>query len=94
MDTPIPDPTAINSWPSALVTIVLLCLVLGLPSVLTYLGNRRVKGLETTLTTNNGGSTVKDALDRIEARQKEHGDLLAAVEGRVTALEGGPESGA
>ena len=87
MDTPLPDPTQITSWPSALVTVVLLILVLGLPSVLTYLGNRQTRAVARTLDERNGGSSVRDSLDRIEAAQHATGRHLTVLADRVTVLE-------
>lgn len=69
--TTIPDPTTISTWPQAVVTIVLILAILVVPSVLSYLGNQRIKAVERSLTTNNGGSHVKDQLDRIEESQDE-----------------------
>lgn len=74
------DPTRITTGPQAAVMIVLIIAVLVVPSVLTYLGNLQTKAVARTLTENNGGSTVKDSLDRIEAGQLE-------LTRRVTALE-------
>lgn len=87
MEPQIPVPTDVTTWPSALVTIVMMVLVLGLPSVLTYLGNKKTKAVARTLTENNGGSSVRDALDRIESAQAEQGAALVTLAARVTALE-------
>lgn len=89
MPPTIPNPTDVTTWPSALVTVVLLVLVLGLPSVLTYLGNKRTQAVQKTLTTNNGGSTVLDKLDRIESKLVD----LADVPERLAALEAAQAGG-
>lgn len=84
----LPDPTGVTTWPAALVTIVMILALLVVPSVLTYLGNQRVKAVENTLTNTNGGSTVKDALNRIEGTLSD--DVLPAIEdqaARIAALE-------
>ncbi len=86
----IPDPTSVTTWPSALVTVVLLVLVLGLPSVLAYLGTKQTKALGRTLTETNGGSSVKDSLNRIEAGVAEHTAALADLTGRIETLETSP----
>jgi len=77
----LPDPTSIASWPAAFVACVLIIAVLVVPAVLNYLSTKTIK---TTLTTNNGGSTVKDQLDRIEQR-------LAAVEANQTVPPDAPQ---
>lgn len=81
----LPDPTSVQSWPQAVVFIFLILAVLVVPSVLSYLGNRRMKRVETTLTTNNGGSTMKDAMDRMEHDLK---SLSGSVEGLSGSVEG------
>lgn len=35
----------------------------------------------------NHGSSIKDTIDRIEARQVAHGERLDAIDGRLDALE-------
>ncbi len=69
--------SAIDSWPAALVVALLILALLVWPGILAWLNTRRVRQ---TLTTNNGGSHVKDSLDRIEATQANHGARLAALE--------------
>lgn len=85
--TPVVDVTTIlNGW-QALVAITLIICVVALPSILTYLGNKRVKTIENTLTTNNGGSHIKDALDRIELRQVTAEQRLDTLEASQSALQ-------
>lgn len=62
----------VNPW-QALVVVVLIFAVLIWPSLSARQSVRRV---EQTLTKNNGGSTLKDAMDRIERTQAEHGKKL------------------
>lgn len=76
----LPDTSGIDNPWQALVLVVLILAVLVVPSVLTVLGNARVKRVETTLTKNNGGSSNKDQFDRIEQK-------LDGLAERVTALE-------
>lgn len=82
--TELPDPTGVTTWPAALVTVVMILALLVVPSVLTYLGNQRVKKVENTLTNTNGGSTVKDALNRIEGTLAD--DVLPAIEDQATRI--------
>ena len=68
------DITAIvNPW-QALVVCVFFLAVIVWPGVQSILTNRKVKEVQKTLTTNNGGSTVKDQNDRIENMLREHID--------------------
>ncbi|MFC6153647.1 hypothetical protein [Nocardioides yefusunii] len=94
--TPLPvDPADVVTWPQAATAIVLILAVLVIPAVLTYLTNRRVKALDTTLTTNNGGGSVKDQRDSIAAdaaatRELVEARLVPAVDdlaARVDVLE-------
>lgn len=77
-----------NGWQA----LVLLAIIV-VPQVMAYLKGRQTKaavaGLEHTLNETNSGSTVRDALNRIEARQQEQGEVLDAVETRLTVLEEG-----
>jgi hypothetical protein len=52
------------TWPQALVGALIVIVAMGLPQVLTYLSNKQVK----KQVTNNGGSSMKDAVDRIEKK--------------------------
>lgn len=93
--------TLVTTWQQAVVAVALIVAVLVVPSVLSYLAARQAKRSATTvnevnktLTTNNGGGNVKDALDRIERsleqqgqRQQEHGEALAGMGQRLGALE-------
>lgn len=78
-----------NVW-----AVLALLIVLGVPSLFTYLNSRSTRRTTTethdTLkreVTTNSGSTLKDALNRIEAVQKQHGKSLAAIGARVGKLE-------
>lgn len=73
MEPTIPDPSAVESWPQAVVFCCLILAVMVVPAVMTYLTGRGQKAhraetekLRETLTTNNGGSHLKDQFDRIE----------------------------
>lgn len=89
---------AILTWPQATVAVVLTFAVMVWPGMFIYLNARRVKAeaasarqevqeVKATLTTNNGGSTVKDSLDRIERNQIEFQRSLMAQHDRLEALE-------
>lgn len=66
------DITAIiNPW-QALVVCVFFLAVIVWPGIQSILTNRKVKEVQKTLTTNNGGSTVKDQNDRIEKKLDDH----------------------
>jgi hypothetical protein len=75
-----PSQLTADNWPTALVLVVFLICVLVVPSVLTYLGNKQVKAVRTSLEENNGGSSVRDALDRIERGMGNLDQRLAKVE--------------
>lgn len=91
-DFPIPD---VSGWPQALVVLGILAYLAWkawLDSGRTKDTNEKVNALEATantleatLTTTNGGSHVKDQLNRIEAK-------VGDVDSRVTALEGIPRA--
>lgn len=88
----MPDVPAISevlTWPQAIFGGLVVLAVLVVPQVLSYLTSRQARTtanqVQATLTTNNGGSTVKDQLDRIE------GKVDDALE-RVERLEN-PETG-
>lgn len=79
-DFPVPD---VTGWPQAFVVLG----ILGYLAWKAWLDSGRTKktadtvnALEATLTTTNGGSHVKDQLNRIEAK-------VDGVDSRVTVLE-------
>ncbi|MBX3309717.1 MAG: hypothetical protein KF739_04690 [Cryobacterium sp.] len=90
MNAPV-DLNLIVNWPQAMVaSVIVLAVVIGLP-VVNIIQNRAIKQQNeralTTLTTNNGGSTVKDRLDKIvskldevQSTQQEHGERLSELE--------------
>ena len=84
--TGIPDPTSIATWPAAFVAITLILSLLVVPSILTYLGNQRVRRVENTLQATNGGSTVRDSLNRIEQQQRELASDVRTVQGDLTQV--------
>lgn len=82
------------TWPQALVGALIVIVVMGLPQLFTYLNGKATK----KQVTNNGGSSMKDAVDRIEKNQGEHRSLLddhlklsqerdAKVDERIVRLE-------
>lgn len=83
------DPTTIdigsidNVW-QAIVVIALIAAVLVVPQGMAWMQAKRsavaVNEVKKTLTTNNGGSHVKDSLDRIEKH-------LETLDTRVGSLE-------
>lgn len=81
----IPDPTTVTTWPQAVVFIALILAVLVVPGVLGYLANKNAKNVKDTLTQKNGGSTVRDQLDRLEKGVAGLYDRVAAVE-KATAV--------
>ena len=62
----------VNPW-QAIVACVVIFAVLIWPQMS---ARQTIKKVEKTLTTNNGGSTVKDQMDRIEKVQAEQGAKL------------------
>lgn len=85
-----------NPW-QAVVLCVLIFALLIWPQMS---ARQTVKRVEKTLTTNNGGSTVKDSLDQIKKAQAEQGEKLDqhitasqehhdAIGARLGVLEGG-----
>lgn len=97
MNPEIPNPSDVATWPAAVVAVVLILAVLVVPSVLAFMGAQRSKRIETTLTANNGGGSVKDSLDRIETtlavdvlpELEDQGARLKAVEEAQAASQHG-----
>lgn len=73
----VPSPIEVTNWPQVAALALLLAAFVIIPTVINYLMNRPVKR---TLTTNNGGSTMKDVIERIDKR-------LAEIEGATTEEE-------
>lgn len=71
------DPSAfhVDNWPTALVLIF----VFGIPTIMLAWNNRATKRVAAALE-NNGGSSVKDAIDRIETTVISLDQRLARVE--------------
>lgn len=89
---PVPD---VSGWPQALVVLGILAYLAWkawLDSGRTKETNEKVNTLEATLTTTNGGSHVKDQLNRIEATVDQVQQDVGAVSERVTVLEGFPRA--
>lgn len=83
----------VNPW-QAIVVVVLIFAVLVLPNVAAWRNSREAKHaarraadtMEHEAKPNSGGS-MRDALDRIEANQVQHGTVLLDLVGRVETLE-------
>jgi Tfp pilus assembly protein FimT len=92
------DIGSVVNWPQASVVVVFILAVIVWPGFAGWLNSRKAKEsaqrTETSLTTNNGGSTTKDQLDRIEKTLQAHvewsGGWTAAMDERVTKLEAKP----
>lgn len=80
---------SVLTWPQAVVAVFVLLALVVWPGVLAWLNSKNSRSttqdIKTTLTKNNGGGSVKDALDRIEAHQKKTDERLAAIEERLPA---------
>lgn len=79
----VPSPIEVTNWPQVVALVALLAAFVVIPALLNHLSNRPIKN---TLTKNNGGSSVKDYLDRIEARQINQDKRLAALEGTAADI--------
>ena len=83
--------TVLDSWPEVVGLLILGLVFLGWQIVkntkATQVGNEATKRIEKTLTRNNGGSHVKDSLDRIEAGLAEVVQTVSAVDERLTQVE-------
>lgn len=77
---PLVDISTVLTWPQATVAVFMILCVLVVPQIGAWIQARRsasaVNDVKKTLTTNNGGSHVKDSLDRIERNQAEQGHKL------------------
>lgn len=80
----------VNPWQAIVLVVFLLCAMV-VPQVGAWVQARRsasaVNEVKKTLTTNNGGSHIKDALDRIERGQADQAVVLDDLAARVTTLE-------
>lgn len=85
------DITAVvNPWQAIVICVFLIALLVW-PGIQSILTNRKVKEVSRTLTTNNGGSTVKDQLDRFETILTDHieksGEFHRKIDERVAVIE-------
>lgn len=71
--------SVVNPW-QALIVVVFIFAVLIWPSMSAM---NSVKRVEKTLTSNNGGSSVKDAMDRIEQTQADHSKKLETLDEHI-----------
>ncbi len=67
------DLDKILTWQQAIVVIVGILVVLGLPQIINLVQTLRLKR---SVTKNNGGGSVKDQQDRMETMLKEQGEKL------------------
>lgn len=91
-DIPVPD---VADWPTAVAFVAVLgylAFKAWLDSGRTKDTNAKVSTLEATLTTTNGGSHIKDQLNRIEKTVGEVQQDVSSVSERVTVLEGFPRA--
>lgn len=98
----VPSPIEVTSWPQVVALLGLLAF-LAVPQIIGYLTtSRNARGaassasaaaetaseVKQTLTENNGGSSIKDYLDRLEAGltevRAEQADVRARLEGVAT----------
>lgn len=83
----------VNPWQAVVVTAAIFALLIW-PGLSARQSSKRVEG---TLTTNNGGSSVKDQLDRVEKSLTDHitwsEGYVAETAAKLSALEAEPESG-
>lgn len=61
----VPSPIEVTSWPQVAALLILVSAFVIIPTVINYLLGRPVRR---TLMTNNGGSTMKDVVERIDQR--------------------------
>ncbi|NGN92643.1 hypothetical protein G5C66_07815 [Nocardioides sp. KC13] len=83
----MPEIPTVSTWMQVVVVIAVLgylAFKAWLDSGRTKQTNDAVTALEATLTTNNGGSHVKDQLDRIEASVGDLAERVTVLEGTVT----------
>lgn len=76
----LPTTGDVQSWPQAVVAIVMILALAVWPGVQAFLNAKRTKQAVKTLTQNNGGGSIKDQLDRIEAKVDQHSGRLEALE--------------
>lgn len=96
MNIPV-DLADVLTWPQAIVAVVIVVAVLIVPQVIQLVQNAGLKRQTAAVShqvTNNGGSSMKDAVDRIERTLTEHVETSAqrAVEmdARLSELEKQP----
>lgn len=93
--TEYPDPTLIDSWPSALVAVVVV-LTFGVgPALFAYLTNKlghevrdEARAIKATLTERNGGESVKDHLIELREGLRKMDKRLSHLEDREAARHG------
>ena len=71
---------AVSTWQQVAGLLILVLGGLGYRLISTV--KKEAVAIKTTLTENNGGGSVKDALDRIENALSDHTDRLEALENK------------
>lgn len=88
--TQIPSNVPVLTWEQVV--------VIGIFFLFQWLNNRdtqkKIDGVKTTLTKNNGGGSVKDALDRIESKQVEQSEALEWLDARLDKVEASADAAA
>lgn len=81
----------IDSWPEVIALLLLVVAVAVVPQIGSWIAAARARDsaerIETSLQRNNGGGSVKDALDRIEAGLGEVRTEQDAQAERLTSVE-------
>lgn len=77
------DFNVILTWPQAVVAMFLIFAFMIWPGVQAQLARRETQAVKKTLTENNGGGSVKDALDRIEESVTSNGRRLTHLEAEL-----------
>jgi len=78
MDSPI-EISEVVTWPQAIVAVAVVIAVLVVPQIVSLLQNKGIKHQFT----NNSGTTMRDAIDRIEKTLTDHVEASAAREAEV-----------
>ncbi len=92
----VPNVSDILTWPQATFGIVLVIAILVVPQIVTIRQNavlKRQGAVSAHELTNNSGSTVKDAVDRIETKLDTVVETQAEHAARIAVLEDPPSDG-
>ena len=77
------DLNVILTWPQATVAMFLIFAFIIWPGIQSQLARRETQAVKKTLTENNGGGSVKDALDRIEETLGSNAQRLTHLEAEI-----------